>query len=781
MKTLFQMRLSTKLPLYFVCFCLLVAVTLATSSFLNFRKALVHEAETTFTTIAENRKEALETWLESIDADIRSMAASYEVSHALAQFQSAWIEFGPEPKNDLQDAYITANPNPTGQKHLLNTAPGDQRYHQLHGRYHPSFVVFQQLKGYYDLFLFDMDGDLVYSVFKEADYATNLVAGPYAASGLGRVFRSAANGQIGQVYYDDFAPYAPSNDAPAAFVSTPIADATGKIIGVLAYQMPIDRLFNIVNNPNGLGDTGEIVLVGSDLKARSQSRHAGRYDLLDDLAPRPQIEAGLRNDARIWNNVTGVSGEPVLAFSTGIKTLGVSWALIAEISMAEVLAPVAGMRQVMIVLSLGATAVLSLLGWLIARSITRPIARVSAAMDRVSQGDFDTEINEATRRDEIGEMAKVLVRFKQKLADANLAEADRQAMQDEQRKVVQSLSVGLVNLSNGNLTQPISDDFHEDYRQLRDDYNTAINTLSTVLGEVVETATKFKRGANEIALSSDNLCTRTESTAATLEESAAALDQLTHGVASAADGAKSALEFVGHARDHAEKSGDVVRRAVTAMAEIKTSSGQISQFVGVIEEISFQTNLLALNAGVEAARAGDFGKGFAVVATEVRALAQRSSSAAKEIKALIESSSNEVQKGVELVGDVGVALNSIIERVGHITTLVSEISTGMSEQSVGISEINTGVIHLDQVTQQNASMVEEATAAAQHLKTDAATLVDFVSRFQIRKTMASNIVSFDQSEDSFDASVVESFEAIPVPAAVQAGSRGVKTSTWNGF
>jgi methyl-accepting chemotaxis protein len=251
------------------------------------------------------------------------------------------------------------------------------------------------------------------------------------------------------------------------------------------------------------------------------------------------------------------------------------------------------------------------------------------------------------------------------------------------------------------------------------------------MAQVIEASDGIKRGSGEISQASDDLSNRTENQAATLEETAAALDQLTASVKSAADGARSVEAIVTDARDEAVKSGTVVRSAVEAMTNIERSSEQISQIIGVIDDIAFQTNLLALNAGVEAARAGDAGKGFAVVASEVRALAQRSSEAAHQIKELIGGSAHEVENGVELVGKAGAALESIVGQVSNISQLVTEIATSAREQSSGLNEINIGVTQLDQVTQQNAAMVEQSTAASHLLQKDALSLASLVERFQV--------------------------------------------------
>jgi methyl-accepting chemotaxis protein len=308
-------------------------------------------------------------------------------------------------------------------------------------------------------------------------------------------------------------------------------------------------------------------------------------------------------------------------------------------------------------------------------------------------------------------------------------EADKAAA--EQNAVVAELARCLGRLSQGDLTARIETRFGGGYAKIANDLNQAIEAMRDAMEAISSSTGQLRSGADEIATASDDLSRRTEQQAASLEETAAALDQITATVRRSAEGAKQASASASTARTDAERSGEVVRDAVSAMGEIEGSSKQISQIIGVIDEIAFQTNLLALNAGVEAARAGEAGRGFAVVASEVRALAQRSAEAAKEIKSLISSSSAQVERGVKLVGETGEALSGIVRKVAEIDSLISEIALSSQEQATGLGQVNTAVNQMDQVTQQNAAMVEEATAAASSLKAEALQLADHVARFDI--------------------------------------------------
>jgi len=314
--------------------------------------------------------------------------------------------------------------------------------------------------------------------------------------------------------------------------------------------------------------------------------------------------------------------------------------------------------------------------------------------------------------------------------EAARREAERLAAEAAQNALVEALAVNLARLSDGDLTARIDQDMSGAHGRVKDDFNSAVDSLRQTLGQVLNAVSGLRGGSDEISSASDDLSRRTEQQAASLEETAAALDEITATVQRSAEGARQASTVAGEARGQTDRSGEVVREAISAMDGIRQSSDRISDIIGVIDEIAFQTNLLALNAGVEAARAGESGRGFAVVASEVRALAQRSAEAAKEIKTLISASAAEVAQGVRLVGEAGASLDAIAGKVSEMDALAAEIAASAQEQSSGLSQVNQAVNQMDQVTQQNAAMVEQTTAAAANLKTEAEGLARMVGRFR---------------------------------------------------
>jgi methyl-accepting chemotaxis protein len=345
--------------------------------------------------------------------------------------------------------------------------------------------------------------------------------------------------------------------------------------------------------------------------------------------------------------------------------------------------------------------------------------------------------------------------------------AEAEVLAKERALVANSVGAGLSQLAAMDLTHRMSSDLPEAYRKLQADFNSAIEQLERALQGVRGSAQAIDGGAREISTAAEDLSRRTEQQASSLEQTAAALDEITATVRKTAEGAAQARGVVSAAKTDAERSGEVVRKAIEAMGGIEKSSQQISQIIGVIDEIAFQTNLLALNAGVEAARAGDAGKGFAVVASEVRALAQRSADAAKEIKALILASSRQVESGVTLVGQTGEALQRIVREVTEISTLVSEIAASAQEQATGLSQVNSAVNQMDQVTQQNAAMVEQSTAASHSLAQESAELNRLVSRFRVTSSAKSPVHTpvHAPARPVAQMRTTSQRKAIPAPAA----------------
>lgn len=384
--------------------------------------------------------------------------------------------------------------------------------------------------------------------------------------------------------------------------------------------------------------------------------------------------------------------------------------------------------------------------------LVTPMQKLAGTMQRLSNGDLAVDVNETDRRDEVGTMAKAVQVFKDNELKARQLEADaareRDQSESDRQKTIETdrkraaemteatsgLAEGLKHMADGDLSYQLTMPFAADFESLRADFNMAVSQLNKTLLSVADVTAAIDDGSRELNTSAGDLSRRTETQAASLEETAAALGQITGNVNNSTKRTEEARVVAVEANRSAQTSGQVVASAVDAMKRIENSSSQISNIIGVIDEIAFQTNLLALNAGVEAARAGEAGKGFAVVAQEVRELAQRSAQAAKEIKELIRNSADEVQNGVKLVTATGDALQVIEGHVIAINTHLDAIATSAREQSAGLAEVNSAVNQMDQVTQQNAGMVERAKASSTSLAGDAEKLRQIIGEFRLDGT-----------------------------------------------
>ncbi|SIS89562.1 methyl-accepting chemotaxis protein [Phaeovulum vinaykumarii] len=977
MRFLNNLKLTVKLPLMLVLIAAVSMAITSVSSYRNARALLEEQGRERLASTLDERHRELETWQNGLRVDVKTQAGSLQAERAMREFLSAWNRIEGDRAAYFDSNYQSGNPHPLGQREKLDYPGEPDEYGIIHRRYQPVLRDLRYQKGYHDIFLIDPEGNIVFTVSKEADFGTNLLSGRWRDSELAHVARSVLENPEQDLVESHFETYAPSAGAPAAFLAAPVKTRGGRLLGVFAVQISNDVIDAVLSRPRGLGETGQGYLVPEDRLVHNNLRLSEAPTMLNISIDTEAVRRGLSGEKATFFG-EGHDGRPAVLSVDKLNLFGTDYALVVEQGTDELFAPATELGRELMMQAIWVMGALMVLAYLMSRSIARPLKAVGGALHAISARQLEVEVPHADRRDEVGEIARALDDFRFEMArnedlaqDAalkgaafegssaammmvnpdfvinyyntavtdlirgriddfrtvtpeidpdrllgqsmdifhndngriraflsrsenlpyradiivgqarmilNISEvirddrriglviewrdvteermnrsvlkaidrnqliaefdadwklmsandnlvtamgspadamkgaavdrflrfvdpADPDASQpaiselvareeslsgrfiaqgadgqdrifdgsitnvldrrgltlkivmmandvtEEQRKlkaaedsrlelsraqavVVDALRKGLTQLSEGDLSAHIDTRFSDEYEQLRADFNTAAQNLRRAIETVIENAIEIEGESREISNAAEDLSRRTEQQAATLEETAAALNELTESVKSSAAGANEANRVVSETRANAEASGVVVEQAVTAMGEIENSSTQISKIISVIDDIAFQTNLLALNAGVEAARAGEAGRGFAVVASEVRALAQRSSEAAREIDALISTSSSQVRKGVDLVGEAGSALKKILAAVNDVSARVSEIAASSQEQSSGLAEINVAVNQLDQVTQQNAAMFEETTAASHSLSRSAENLSEATSRFR---------------------------------------------------
>ena len=716
MKFFTNLKVGTKVLVVMISVVILAIFAVAYESYISAEVALQKESFNKLTAVREIKGAQIEDYFGTIRNQVETLSESVMIVDAVKGFKKSFHKVDKElkvGKNDLkaadkrltdvyqgfvsklnnnldsdasvfnyipadkttrilQDLYIAQNSNEVGSKHLLDAASDGSSYSDVHAKYHPVIRNYLEKFGYYDIFLLDPEtGHIVYSVFKEVDYATSLLSGPYRDTNFADVFREARKASNKDfVRLIDFKPYHPSFNAPASFIASPVFDGDS-LEGVLVFQMPIDKINGIMTSNGkwsdvGLGESGETYLVGDDTLLRSQSRFLledaeGYFEVLKaanvdekaiDRIRSSNSAIGLQpvktegtvaalggeSDTRIINDYRGV---PVLSAFRPLTIQDVQWAMMSEIDEGEAFADLYALRDTIVIWSVGILAFAALIAFFFARiMITRPLNTMVAAAHDLSQGDGDLTYRLPDfGKDEIGQTATGFNAFIEK---------------------IQGVMV---------------------------EVSSAVDNMASASEEVSATAQSLSQGANEQA--------------AAVEQTSASLEEMTASIRMNAENAKATESISSAASKQAVDGGEAVADTVTAMSMIAAK-------IGLIEDIAYKTNLLALNAAIEAARAGDHGKGFAVVADEVRKLAERSQDSAQEISELAGNS-------VKVAEKAGGLIEQIVPGIQKTADLVQEITAASEEQESGVAQVSSAMNELDKGAQQGATSSEELAATSEEM------------------------------------------------------------------
>jgi len=442
--------ITKKIPGVIVVATILVALATGYTAHDKFSIELEKFAKTQITAIRESRQATLELYLNSIQQDLELLAKKHLVQRAMVDFSAAWAGHGntDETAGDLQNLYLQDNPNAIGKKDELIDAGDGSDYTIQHKKYHPWLNNFQKERGYHDIFLFSPAGDLVYSVFKKSDFATNFFTGEWRKTDLGIAFRTVNENQVpGVQVFFDFAPYAPSDGAVASFIATPLFDQSGAYIGVLAFQMPIGRLNSTMQVASGLGETGEAYIVGEDTLMRTDSRFSERSTTLEKVIESSSVTSALAGKTGT-DVIDNDRGAPVISAYSPIDFMGTRWAILVEIGLAEVLAPITETRNFIVVSVLVITTLIALLALILARTMSRPIVEMTQTMRNLADGNLDIMVTNEQRADEIGGMAKALEVIKRNLIEGRQAELVTKQSEARLQKILESTPYGVSILTD---------------------------------------------------------------------------------------------------------------------------------------------------------------------------------------------------------------------------------------------------------------------------------------------------------------------------------------------
>lgn len=705
-----QLSIRIKIPAAILGFALAVGAGIGLSSYVSASKEIQFLTENRLEAIAASRVSEMADYLDAIEIDLKLVSTLPYTHSALTAFEKAWQAVDGDHTEIMKGAYIRNNPHPLGEKHLLDAARTGSEYDAAHAKFHPWFRDLLLGRGYYDIFLFNTNGDLVYTVFKEEDYATNFrTGGPWAETDLGRSFRSALQGPAGAVHFFDFKPYGPSHGAPASFISTPINE-NGKKIGVLVFQMPIDRINSMMSRSAGLGETGETVIVGVDGLFRNDSRFTADNDILATKLETDAVNTALTGHTAIFTGMSHRVGD-FIQVGQPFEFRSTNWAVLAMQAETEAMASLANLKAWMFVAGIGLFAFAAIGGYWLALTFTRPLGRLIANIRDLIDGRFDTDLGSDERSDEIGDMKRAMIVFRD-----NALECQRNEEAAEARRA------------------------HEDARRLEMD--NQVNRFKTQISQI---QARLSAQTDVMRATSEKMVGIAEASAQSAEGALAAASMSDDSVQSSATAAEqlriSVQEINGHTSRALTITREAAKTAKSTDADVKDLAGtaeKIGDVINMIRDIAEQTNLLALNATIEAARAGEAGKGFAVVAAEVKELSTQTAKATDEISSQVAAVQTSTNRAVEAIRSIGTQMDSVEDVTTGIATAVDqqgaatgEISAAMSQaakSSRGATENVTALQENILETRSSSGEVEQLTASLHDVSITLSTAVnDFLS------------------------------------------------------